>query len=69
MRVSERDATILMLQVIVLLCGTNNHDHTAEQVSEGILEIVRTIKEKQPQAQVIVLVSDTYSLLTSHTQN
>ena len=46
-------------QVIVLLCGTNNHNHTAEQVTEGILEIVKTMQEKQPQAQIIVVVSTT----------
>ena len=45
------------LQVIVLLVGTNNHEHTAEQVTEGILEIVKTIRSKQEQAQVVVMVS------------
>ncbi|KAK3584107.1 hypothetical protein CHS0354_021170 [Potamilus streckersoni] len=41
-------------KVIVLLVGTNNYDHTAEQVTDGILEIVHVIQSKQPQAQVIV---------------
>ncbi len=44
-------------QVVVLMCGTNNHDHSAEQVTDAILTIVRYIKEKQPQATVIVVVS------------
>ena len=43
--------------MIVLLCGTNNHGHSAEQVAEGIVEIVKAVQEKQPQAQIIVVVS------------
>ena len=46
-----------MLQVIVVLAGTNNHDHTAAQIVEGLMEIVKTCQEKQPQADVIVMVS------------
>ncbi|XP_006824231.2 platelet-activating factor acetylhydrolase IB subunit alpha1-like [Saccoglossus kowalevskii] len=42
-------------KVVVLLAGTNNHGHTAEQVTGGIKAIVDTISEKQPQAQIIVL--------------
>ena len=42
--------------MIVLLCGTNNHGHSAEQVAEGIVEIVKAVQEKQPQAQIIVVV-------------
>jgi platelet-activating factor acetylhydrolase IB subunit beta/gamma len=41
----------------VLLVGTNNHDHTSDQIAGGIEAIVDLIKTKQPQAQVIVLVS------------
>ena len=51
------DKTMVIFQVIVLLVGTNNHDHTAEQVTEGIIEIVKTMQQKQPQAQIIVVVS------------
>ena len=36
--------------------GTNNHEHTAEQVAGGLVEIVRTCQQKQPQAQIIVIV-------------
>ncbi|XP_013392016.1 platelet-activating factor acetylhydrolase IB subunit gamma [Lingula anatina] len=42
-------------KIIVLLVGTNNHGHTADQVTEGILEIVKCIRDKQPQAQLIVM--------------
>ncbi len=38
------------------MAGTNNHGHTAEQIVDGLLEIVNTIHEKQPQAQVLVMV-------------
>ena len=47
----------LYLQAVVLLCGTNNHGHTAEQVAGGIEAIVKFIAEKQPEANIIVLVS------------
>ncbi len=30
-------------QVVVLMCGTNNHDHSTEQVTDAILTIVRYI--------------------------
>jgi len=45
--------------VIVVLAGTNNHEHTAAQIVEGLMEIVKTCQEKQPQADVIVMVSIT----------
>ena len=45
-----------MLQVIVILAGTNNHDHTASQIVGGLLEIVKTCQEKQPQADILVMV-------------
>lgn len=42
-------------KVIVILAGTNNHEHSTEQVIDGILAIVKTCQEKQPQANVIVM--------------
>lgn len=50
---------LVLLQVIVVLAGTNNHEHTAAQIVEGLMEIVKTCQEKQPQADVIVMVSIT----------
>ena len=38
------------------MAGTNNHEHSVEQVIDGILEIVKTCQERQPQANVIVMV-------------
>ncbi|XP_072325198.1 platelet-activating factor acetylhydrolase IB subunit alpha2-like isoform X2 [Scyliorhinus torazame] len=42
-------------EVIVLWVGTNNHEHTAEQVAGGIEAIVHLLNQQQPQAKVIVL--------------
>ncbi|XP_022200418.2 platelet-activating factor acetylhydrolase IB subunit alpha2 [Nilaparvata lugens] len=42
-------------KVIVLLVGTNNVSNTAEEVSEGIIEIVRTIRGLQPDCQIVVI--------------
>ena len=41
----------------MLLAGTNNYGHTAEQVAEGLMEIVSAIQYKQPQTQIVVMVS------------
>uniref|UniRef100_H2ZYF6 1-alkyl-2-acetylglycerophosphocholine esterase n=1 Tax=Latimeria chalumnae TaxID=7897 RepID=H2ZYF6_LATCH len=43
-------------KILVLWVGTNNHEHTAEQVAGGIESIVHLINERQPQAKVVVLV-------------
>lgn len=42
-------------KVIVLLVGTNNYEHSAEEVTEGILAIVDAIQERQPQAELVVM--------------
>ncbi|XP_072166224.1 platelet-activating factor acetylhydrolase IB subunit alpha2-like [Diadema setosum] len=42
-------------KVIVLMVGTNNHGHTAEEVTKGIEAVAQLIVTKQPQAHVIVL--------------
>ena len=44
------------LQIVVLLVGTNNTQHTAEEVAEGILEIVKNIREKLPDAYIVLPV-------------
>jgi len=36
--------------------GTMNYMHTPEQIVGGILEIVKTCHEKQPQAEILVMV-------------
>ncbi|CAL1531988.1 unnamed protein product [Lymnaea stagnalis] len=42
-------------KVIVLHVGTNNFDDTAEQVTEGILANVKSIREKQPSSHLVVV--------------
>ena len=49
------------MKAIVLLVGTNNHGHTPDQIADGILTIVLLMREKQPQANIVVLVP--YTLL------
>lgn len=46
----------LFPQIVVVWVGTNNHDHTAEQVTGGIKAIVQLVNQRQPQARVVVLV-------------
>ncbi|GFR72856.1 platelet-activating factor acetylhydrolase IB subunit gamma-like [Elysia marginata] len=42
-------------KVIALMVGTNNHGDTAEQVTAGIMAIVKAILDKQPASNLIVL--------------
>ena len=46
---------LLLFQVIVLLIGTNNHGNSPEEISEGIKAICNLIRDKQPQAFLVVL--------------
>jgi hypothetical protein len=43
--------------VVVVLAGTNNFHCTAEQIAEGIMELVRVIHEKQPEAYIVLPVN------------
>ncbi|KAK0139572.1 Platelet-activating factor acetylhydrolase IB subunit beta [Merluccius polli] len=43
-------------KVVVLWVGTNNHQHTAEQVAEGILAVAQLLTSRLPKAKVIILV-------------
>ncbi|KAA0717244.1 Platelet-activating factor acetylhydrolase IB subunit beta [Triplophysa tibetana] len=42
-------------RVVVLWVGTNNHEHTAEQVAGGVLAIAQLILSRLPKSKVIVL--------------
>ncbi len=42
-------------KVAVLLVGTNNINHTADQVAEGILEIVKEMRSRLSQTKILVL--------------
>lgn len=43
-------------QVVVLWVGTNNHEHTAEQVAGGIVSIVQLLISRLPKAKIVILV-------------
>jgi hypothetical protein len=54
--------------VIVLLVGTNNHGDTPDDIAEGIKGICTLIRDKQPQAYLVVLTllpRGNYILFTS----
>ncbi|XP_032431589.1 platelet-activating factor acetylhydrolase IB subunit alpha2 isoform X2 [Xiphophorus hellerii] len=42
-------------KVVVLWVGTNNHDHTAEQVAGGIVAIAQLLTNRLPKAKIVVL--------------
>ncbi|XP_047664905.1 platelet-activating factor acetylhydrolase IB subunit beta [Tachysurus fulvidraco] len=42
-------------RVVVLWVGTNNHEHTAEQVAGGIVTIVQLLISRLPKAKIVVL--------------
>lgn len=45
-------------KVAVLMIGTNNsngNDNTAEEIAEGIIAIVEKLRDKEPQAKVLIL--------------
>lgn len=46
-----------LAKVVVLWVGTNNHDHTAEQVAGGIVAIAQLLTNRLPKAKIVVLVS------------
>lgn len=54
-RVQNGEMDCIEPKVVVLMAGTNNYGHSAEQVAEGILEIVSAVQLKQALAQIIVV--------------
>lgn len=54
---NESVCLCIFVQVVVLWVGTNNHEHTAEQVAGGILAIVQLLTSRLPKAKIVVLVS------------
>lgn len=47
----------LFWQIIVLHVGTNNVKNTAEEIADGISEIVKSIREKLPEVYIVLPVS------------
>ncbi|XP_041374553.1 platelet-activating factor acetylhydrolase IB subunit alpha2-like isoform X2 [Gigantopelta aegis] len=54
-RVLNGELENIQPKVIVLQVGTNNYEHSAEQISMAIKKIADVIIEKQPQTQLIVM--------------
>ena len=52
-----KQCRVLPVQVVVLWVGTNNHQHTAEQVAEGVLAVAHLLTSRLPRAKVIIMVS------------
>jgi hypothetical protein len=48
-----------LLQIVVILVGTNNRGDTPDQIAEGLKAICSLIREKLPKAFLILLVSIT----------
>ncbi|XP_077361619.1 platelet-activating factor acetylhydrolase IB subunit alpha2 [Festucalex cinctus] len=42
-------------KIVVVWVGTNNHEHTAEQVAGGILSIAKLLTSRLPKAKVVVM--------------
>lgn len=53
------------LQVTVVWVGTNNHEHSAEQVAGGILAIAQLLTSRLPKTKVVVLVSEGFHFLST----
>lgn len=56
-RVENGELDNVKPKAIVLHVGTNNFKETPEQVIEGILELIKVIREKQPNAYIVLPVS------------
>ncbi|KAK7105322.1 platelet-activating factor acetylhydrolase IB subunit alpha1-like [Littorina saxatilis] len=54
-RIQNGEVDSVQPKVLVLLVGTNNHGHTAQQVTGGIMEIISVLTNKHPQAQLVVM--------------
>jgi platelet-activating factor acetylhydrolase IB subunit beta/gamma len=53
-RIENGELDNISPKVLVVLVGTNNFNCTAEQIAEGIMELVRVIREKQPDAYIVL---------------
>ena len=53
-RLQNGELDCIRPKAIVVLIGTNNFLHTAEEVASGINAVVATIRERQPQAKIFL---------------
>lgn len=49
-------------KIVVLLVGTNNVQNTADEVAEGIIEIVQTIRVKLADAYIVLPVGFPFNI-------
>lgn len=54
-RLNNGELETLEPKVVVLLAGTNNYSNTAEEVTDGIMEIVSVIQSKLKSSHIIVM--------------
>ena len=54
-RLQNGELEVLSPKVIVLQVGTHNHGDSADEVAEGIKAICNLVRDKQPQAFLVVL--------------
>ena len=54
-RIAQGELDGISPQVVVLMIGTNNMPHTADEVAKGVREIVTQIHAHLPQTQVLLL--------------
>lgn len=64
--VGRKHRLCVPVQVVVLWVGTNNYQHTAEQVAGGILAIAELLHSRLPKAKIIVLVSHFANVFLVH---
>lgn len=55
-RIDNGELEVIRPKAVVLMIGTNNAGaNTAEEIADGVTAIVETIREKQPQAKILLL--------------
>ncbi|HQZ27671.1 MAG TPA: GDSL-type esterase/lipase family protein, partial [Verrucomicrobiales bacterium] len=55
-RITHGELDGIKPKAVVLMIGTNNAGgNTAEEIAQGVIAIVKTIREKQPQAKILLL--------------
>lgn len=57
-RVQNGELDNVKPRVVVLHVGTNNHRNTAGEIFDGIVEVVNCIREKLPEAYIVIPVSN-----------
>lgn len=59
-RVQNGELDNVKPKAIVLHVGTNNFKESPQQIIDGIIELINCIREKQPEAYIVIPVSMFY---------